>query len=204
MNSISGALVLRVAEEWAKATKEDTMAEDKSSTVDIDEAARRDKALLGYEMAITLWIFQGEQRWARFNTMLVINGIIIGAIGLVMTNGRKEPALTLPLALIGLFLCIIWFVFMQREDKYAQYYAWSARELEDKYLSDPVKTLTQIRLFQMGDTVPFEISSESKKLYLGRLERYLTAKRVGCVIIAILVLIYFFAIIYTCQQVSQC
>jgi hypothetical protein len=49
------------------------MTEDKTSAVDI-ETARREKALLGYEMAITLWIFQGQQRWARFNVTIAHSG----------------------------------------------------------------------------------------------------------------------------------
>lgn len=72
------------------------MTEGKSSTVDID-AVRRENALIGYQMAINLWIYQRAQCWERFNIMLLVNSIIIGAIGLTI-SGAAQPAFALPLA----------------------------------------------------------------------------------------------------------
>jgi len=166
------------------------MTEDKSS-VDI-EAARRERALLGYEMAITLWIFQAEQGWARFNIMLFVNSIILGVIGLIITGSNSQALWLLPfLAIVGLFLCVIWFLFMKRETEYAYYYIRSARELEEKYLSDPVKTVSRGRLFAEGNEITIETSDEpTSQLRMSWLARRLRARSAATVVITVLAILY--------------
>jgi len=53
------------------------MNEKSTNAVDKDDNS---DARVGYESAINLWVYQGEQIWARFNVMLVANSIMIFAI----------------------------------------------------------------------------------------------------------------------------
>ena len=171
--------------------QENPMTEDKTSA-DI-ETATREKALLGYEMAINLWIFQAEQGWARFNIMLFVNSIILGIIGLIITNSNSQQDLRLlPFpAIVGFLLCGIWFLFMKRETEYARYYIRSALELEEKYLSDTVKTVSRGRLFAEGKEVTVETSDEpTSQLRMSWLARILRARTAATVVIVILALLY--------------
>jgi hypothetical protein len=170
--------------------KEDPMSENRTST-DI-EAATREKALLGYEMAINLWIFQAEQGWARFNIMLFVNSIILGIIGLFITDSNPKSLWLLPLlAIVGLLLCVIWFLFMKRETEYAYYYIRSARELEEKYLSDTVKTVSRGRLLAEGHEVTIETSDEpTSQVRMSWLAQRLRARSAATVVVVVLVVLY--------------
>jgi len=172
------------------------MTERKSSTVDID-TVRRENAQIGYQMAITLWIFQAEQGWARFNILLFVNSILLGVIGFIITGSNSQALWLLPfLAIVGLSLCGIWFLFMKREAEYAYYYIRSARELEEKYLSDTVKTVSRGRLFAEGNEVTIETSDEpTSQLRMSWLARCLRARSAATAVIAVLTILYIATII---------
>lgn len=165
------------------------MAEDRSSAEDI-YAARKENALIGYQMAISIFIYQGEQAWTRFNIMLFANSIVIAVIGLAITSNPQQVVFARLLSIVGLLLCGIWFVLMQREAKYSDYYILSARELEEKYLSDPVKTVSRGGVLAEGAPVTIEIGGAPKELRMNRLARILRAKNAGMLVIIILALVY--------------
>lgn len=178
--------------------KEGTMTKNKSSAIDVDDP-RRENALIGYQMAINLWTYQGAQGWARFNVLLFVNGTIIGIIGLIMTSGDPQPFATGFLALVGLLLCCFWLPVIHREDEYASYYVRSARELEEKYLSDSVKTVSRGRLFGDGKVVTIETSAEpSSQVQMGWLARRWRAKSAAKMILVVLTLSYIVTIILHC------
>lgn len=139
------------------------MSESKLPNADGD-FARRENALVGYQMAISLWTYQEEQGWARFNFMLVANSLVIAVIGLALTSQRPLIIFTGLLPVAGLLLCGIWFAVIKRESAYSDYYVLSARELEEKYLFDPVKTVSRGGLFAEGSTVTFEINGKPTNL----------------------------------------
>jgi uncharacterized membrane protein YjgN (DUF898 family) len=113
--------------------------------------------LVGYQMAISLWIHHSEQVWARFNIMFVGHSIVIAAIGLLTTSQTPSPLLATFLSVLGLFLCVLWFFLIRRGNEYAKYYTLSARELEERYLSPHVRTVSRGGLFADGESVNFEI-----------------------------------------------
>jgi len=125
------------------------MAEMGSSGADSD-SDRVQKALAGYQAAINLWTYQGEQWWGRFNVMLFANSIVLAAVTLVLTSRGKDtawmpllPGLSVALSAGGLALCLLWLMLIKREIVYADYYLWSARELEHKHLRDIVITVSR-------------------------------------------------------------
>jgi hypothetical protein len=170
------------------------MPENEPSQADMDTNSR-ENALIGYQMAIHLWTYQGEQWWARFNIMLVANSIIIASIGLAITSQHQPTAFTLLLPIVGLFLCAIWFILVRREVGYSDYYIMSARELEEKYLSDSVKTVSRGGLFAEGNPVTIEIGGKRKELRMGRLARVLRAKTAANWVIVIMTVLYFAALL---------
>ncbi len=165
------------------------MDKGRSSVVDVD-AVRRENALIGYQMAISLWTYQGEGGWTTFNVMLVANSIVIAVIGFAITSERPLLVFTLVLPIVGLLLCGIWFVLMRRQTEYSDYYILCAREIEQKYLSDPVKTVSRGGLFGEGGTVTIEIDGESIQLRMSRWARILRAKTAANLVIVIFAFLY--------------
>jgi hypothetical protein len=170
------------------------MAEDRSSVEDVD-AARRENALIGYQMAISIFTYQGEQAWTRFNVMLFANSIVIAVIGLAITGPQQLVIFAKLLSIVGLLLCGIWFALMEREAKYSDYYILSARELEEKYLSDPVETLSRGGRLAEGSPVTIEIGSAHEELRMSRLARILRAKTAAKCVIVVLAALYIAIII---------
>ena len=69
------------------------------------EPEKRETALVGYQVAVDLWTNEGQQEWAMFNGMLVVNSILIAVIGLAITAQEPLPWLALLLSVLGLSLC---------------------------------------------------------------------------------------------------
>ena len=147
------------------------------------------RAIAGYQVAVSMWKEQENQGWARFNVMLVLNGLIITATG--FTGGQTSLLVMntlLPIA--GLLISLIWLIFMRREVAWSTYYAMSARELEEKYLSDVVKTVSRGSVFQKGEVITFELNGQQQNLRINFLARNIREKATADWIILILVVFY--------------
>jgi hypothetical protein len=146
--------------------------------------ARRDsqvlqKATTGYQAAIDLWTYQGEQWWARFNIMLLANSIVVAAATVVLTSPQSEralalslPALSLLLPAAGLVLGVLWLALINREIVYADYYLWSARELEASYLQDTVKIVSRGGDLADGNCIEIVADGRRKTLKMAGLAHF--------------------------------
>lgn len=184
------APILRPSHCAARPAEEDFVTEDAQSPVNADSSKRAD-ALIGYQMAVTLWTYQGEQRWARFNIILFINSVIVGGISWAFTSHPSYLVLRLGLPLAGFGLCVLWLILNQREATYADYYTMAARELEEKYLSDTLQTVSRGGQLADGHPVTLRIGGQPVPLRMNRLARLLRAKTISDVVICILGLTYF-------------
>ncbi len=128
------------------------------TSIDIVENDDKIDARVGYENAINLWVYQGEQIWARFNVMLVANSIMIFAITNTNNPSLPLPHLTKVLAGVGLAICIAWYFLMRRANKYQTYYIYSAIELERRL--SKVSTVSRGKDFAKGKEVNFEIDEK--------------------------------------------
>ncbi len=154
----------------------------------------REDALVGYQMAINLWTYSVEQSWERFNIMLVANSVLIAAIGLTTTSQRPVPLLSHFSPWLGLVLCILWFLLVRRTLESAEYYILSARELEERYLSPSVVTISRGAIFADGKPVDFELQGIKVSKRLGKFARWLRAKEVSYIGILLFVVFYLAAI----------
>jgi hypothetical protein len=118
-------------------SKEIQQVEDKDS--DALENAR-----IGYQVAVNLWTFQSNLNWGRFNAMLTANSIITAVIGIVLTNQSSLIILKILLPIVGLVFCTLWVFLMTRGRDYHRYWISQACELEEKYLSNAVSTVSGI------------------------------------------------------------
>lgn len=156
------------------------------------DAPGSENAQAAYQAAIDLWTYQGAQVWGTFNVMLVANSIIIAAIALFITSDHKpSPLILILFALPGFLLCILWFLLTQRANEYQTYYTLSARELEERYLSKSVKTVSRGGRFGEGDPVELQIAGGSIKQQMNGWARLLSAAKIANCVIVLFGLVYF-------------
>jgi len=102
-----------------------------------------ENARVGYQAAVSLMAFEGNLVWARYGLMALVHTIILTAIGL--TSGAQQPTRTITLvglSLVGLTLCVVWWLVNDIGFRYFFYWLFTARELEERYLG-PVRTLSR-------------------------------------------------------------
>jgi hypothetical protein len=153
---------------------------------------RLENARVGYQTTLTVWIARTRMIWSRFNTMIVANSIILGAISLTIGNNHPFSAFfTRALCLVGLVVSLVWLPAHRRACQHSSYLLSSARELES-YLADPVVTISRGTAFSEGNEVSLTIEGEKRKLRLGWLTRTKLAETesFSYFVIAIFIVLY--------------
>jgi hypothetical protein len=175
-------------------------------TVSVDPKQKED-ALIGYQVAISLWTYEGAQNWARYNVMLFANSVIIATLGIainsVLTNISNEPKLSHSFALVsaalslgGIVLCVLWYLINKRGFDYQNYYVGSARELEELYLAKTVMVVSRGGSFGNGDPVNLEIGGRPKTYRMSWASGVLSAGRVANFVIVLFSIVYGLALIF--------
>lgn len=151
---------------------------------------RRENARVGYQVALDLWISQTGVCWDRVNSAIVTNSIFVGVIGLAISNLRPIALLVRILSLAAVALNLCWLHLLQRGFNRGKYYMRSARELEEQYLSDPIKTVGKRGdLNAMGKRVTLVIDGKSKELE-GSWFGWLKSEYASYVIITVFLALY--------------
>lgn len=74
----------------------------------------QENARVGYQVAVNLWGTIVETSWSRFNAMVVANSIIIGILGLILSNEKINLyVFVIVVSLIGFILCVLWYFLMR-------------------------------------------------------------------------------------------
>ncbi|MEK7533582.1 MAG: hypothetical protein AAB542_04065 [Patescibacteria group bacterium] len=89
-----------------------------------------------YSSALSLKASEGEIQWNRYNSMLVVNTIIIGFIGLIYSNDFSFPSfykiLFQLIPFLGLTLCSVWYHMTKRGFFWTSFWINEANKLERK------------------------------------------------------------------------
>jgi hypothetical protein len=120
---------------------------------------------IGYQVAVNLWWYLGDLVWAKYNAMLVVNGIVAAAIGIGLTSQQPAPILTIGLSVVGLVLCVLWFQLVELGFGLFVPYIAAARELEEKYL-DRVKVVSRGTEVVQGKSMNYEIEKGGEPITL--------------------------------------
>jgi len=177
------------------------VVDTKSNQEDINSSILED-ARIGYQAAIQLWTYEGGQNWARFNVMLVANSIIIAVLGLAITSANPSTAISVVLSVVGVILCIAWFLITKRGFDYQKYYVLSARELEEKFLSKVITTASRGGAFADGKPVSIEIGGAPKKIRMGWWSRKTSAGNISIIVILLFAVVYVFALLQVILKIS--
>lgn len=119
----------------------------------------------GYQSAISLLQYEGNLVWSRFNVLLAVQTLLLGGIGLLISeNGdiNFNSPILLPLSLIGLVICLVWFQVTIRGFSTLKLWTMSARELEIKIGNDDLKILQRGNGMRLGDTTSFDFPDERR------------------------------------------
>ena len=174
---------------------------DKEANPKHPDAAQIEDARIGYQAAVDLWTYEGEQNWARFNVMLVANSIIIAVLGLSVTGPNGSPSISIVLSIVGLILCISWFIITKRGFDYQTYYVLSARELEERFLSDIVITTSRGGTFADGCPISIQIDGKPKRLQMSWWSRLSSAGSISLIVVLVFAIVYMLAILQAVRVV---
>ncbi len=155
--------------------------------------------ILGYEKAIDLFISEGNFLWPRFNTMLTVQTIFLGIMGLFITNNSdflQSPTFLILFSFLGIVICILWFFMTQKGFTFLNFYIYAARELEDKIDNKDLKILKQANEFRKGKIISFSFSSNKDDVECLHCPTYIKVKTASYCLICIFFLIYLAIFVY--------
>jgi hypothetical protein len=133
-------------------------------------------ARVGYQAAVSLWVYEGKLIWAKYNAMLVANSVILAVYGVALGSSQRLPsAFVTGLPIAGVTLCFLWAIPTKRGfDNYA-YWIACVRELEEAHLTPTVRTVSRGGPFADGRVVTVTIDGQSNAYSMSRVSRLLRA-----------------------------
>ncbi len=122
--------------------------------------------------------------------MLVANSVVVAGLSFVLINQGSSFYLKIFLAIIGLIICLSWFLIAKRHRDYLAYYILSARELEEKFLGNNVTTLSRGGIYSNGKSVKLTINDAEINLRMSFWSRIVKGEIASYAIILVFVAIY--------------
>lgn len=178
----------------------DGTSSDKSEKSSQTDPEILKNAQIGYQAAITLWTYENESIWSKFNAFLVANSIILLASISIMIQNSTSCLLwvfLVTMSSMGMFFCVLWFLMAKRSFDYVEYWTSSAREMEEKFLS-PVKTVSRGKKFANGE------KTEVEPFHMSLTGRLLRAKQILYMAIATFFVVYCMLFAYSLCRVIHC
>lgn len=158
---------------------------------------KMENARIGYQVASNLWICENQVYWSRFSALVLVNSILLAAIAVMSASDKCSSQILhcyiMPCA--GIILCILWLLISLRSSKKYFYYMNSARELEEKFLSDIVKTSSREPNMSKKEGVCFPPHFKESKIKM-RFYNKLSIGRCSYCIIGLFAVIYIFFLIF--------
>lgn len=127
--------------------------------------------------------------------MLVANSIILAIIGLVVTSEHARLSISFVMSIVGLILCAAWFLITKRGFDYQDYYVKSARELEERFLGQVVKTASRGSIFAGGRPVTFELDGKPTTLQMSWSSRIASAGLISLIVLFLFTFVYVLALL---------
>jgi len=157
-----------------------------------------ENARIGYQVASNLWVCAAGILWSKFNALLLANSIVIGSMILSMTVSKCFSIfISIGMSIAGIFLCILWFLLTKRTLEGYEYWIHSTREIEEKFLTPSVKTVSRGGDFADGKEVSLNIGYKSKPMRISWFGRLLHDKVTSYAIIFIFFLMHILILILT-------
>ena len=144
---------------------------------------------LGYQSAIALWVYEGNLIWAKYNTMLVANSIVLAVVGLSLGSETLPALFSQLLPVAGIFLCLLWWQLTKRGFDQYRYWILCTREIEEKFNGE-IDIASRGGRFASGQTVTFSIDGGTVTHKLSRGATGIRAAQNAYIGIAVFALLY--------------
>ncbi len=158
-----------------------TEAQEVRETMDEEQI---ENARVGYQVATGLMSSGSREFWSQFQAIMTGNSIVLAAATVAIKDAQSAPVLSLGLPFVGLALCVSWWVLHARAIGYNKYWIHSARELEEQFLNNPVRTLSKGGLLAEGQRVELVIDGKRQPMQMPRVGRIVRARQVVLLVIA--------------------
>jgi hypothetical protein len=112
-----------------------------------------DKLKLGYQATLSFVVYEGQLIWRSFLAMLVANAFVAAVAGLApqfLKNGNPGAGV---LSVVGLIICVAWFLVVRRQFAYYRYWFSWLRHFEAISLQPEVRITTLGRTYGDGGSV---------------------------------------------------
>ncbi len=156
---------------------------------------KKGNARIGYQVAITLWAYEGQLVWSKFNAMLLANSIVLAVIGLAISSQRELPMFTIGMPIAGLIFCVLWFLITKRGFDNYTYWILSARELEEQHLTDVVKIVSRGGNVAEGKKIKLTINGKNKDYQMSWFGRLVRVEWASYLVIAVFAVMYIIILI---------
>jgi hypothetical protein len=155
-----------------------------------------ENARVGYQVAAHLRTSRAAELWSQFGVFMTANSILLAAATLIAGSGQVALVLTKGIPAVGLILCCLWLVLHARGVSYIRYYLLSARELEERFLSDQVKTLSRGSQYATGRNTELTLNGSSRVIRIDFLGRILPVRWIAHAIVLLFMLMYLALLIF--------
>ncbi len=124
-----------------------------------------DSAKAGYDIALKLTDKLARTVWSVYAGLVATNAFLVSLAAFLSTQTKFQPTAVKGLGVLGLVICIAWYLITLRNfDYYGYYFAW-ARKLEGDAFGNAVEMIRNGEAFARGDTT--KIGDAERRLRWG-------------------------------------
>lgn len=149
-----------------------------------------DDIRLAYQTAVSIWTYEGNLIWSKYNAMLVANSIILAIIGFTISAPNMPVLFSVATPLAGMALCVLWLLLTRRGFEYHRYWVLAARELEEQHLAPAIKTISRGGRLIDGRPVELSIDGKTRVYRLDSISSFLSASWNSYIVIGIFFVLY--------------
>ena len=160
------------------------------------ETLKPDDYKIGYSSAIAFANYEGQLIWRVFSNMLAVNTFLTGFNIAIINQYHELKWFIVVTSLLGLVLCLIWYILMSRMfSYYAYWFAW-AREYEKKLYPPDFQFINNGRDFGDGNSVKVG----NKEMRMPGICRIVKNKKLIHFIIILISFIYLITMLFSIFQ----
>lgn len=151
-------------------------------------------AKLGYEMAIQLWIYEGNSIWSKFNVMLVVHTILFNLLA-----SKESSNYISHISAFGIVISLLWLIMTKKGFYSLDYWIYTARELEENHFNNIIKNVKRGNKFTSGSKITFAFKGNNS-LKIQKPLNWLNNRFSAYIIIYLIIFVY----IYIFLKINFC
>ena len=126
-----------------------------------------EKYKIGYSGAISMTSVESTIIWSAFRTLIGANALLVTFVGAAMKLYPDKLWLPIVMSLVGIVVCILWFLTLTRQFSYCNYWIAWAKYLEKKTLAPDVEMFEKGKSY--GEGAEVEIGEQNMRMpWFGR------------------------------------